>query len=333
MAMENCSRSRARVSRKAPGRGLGGLAGEVFAGDVEEGSDAVVEAEAGASVGGEDPRWVGGGRGLRTHREDQGDVVDVAPGADVAISVDAASLGHPEVPVTRTASRRRPDAEAAFVDKRVVPTARQDEVVEIGRAAVRPGEDVVGVEVGGGMAARELADALVTDLQRPALGSGGQTPRTAQAEHLASASHQHALHLRTMTTVWSSAGSPPLAPTSMLLRGTDGPEVEFVPTSVSDAVEVADAWVERLLDEGWQPQDVALLTTGARHPVQKERQEASGFAAKLGGLRRDRAGVRSGCTRGAAAQERKACIASRQETCKESEMVLESYIRSDTMDP
>jgi hypothetical protein len=71
----------------------------------------------------------------------------------------------------------------------------------------------------------------------------------------------------------------PLAPTSMLLRGTDGPEVEFVPTSVSDAVEVADAWVERLLDEGWQPQDVALLTTGARHPVQKERQEASGFAA------------------------------------------------------
>jgi len=65
----------------------------------------------------------------------------------------------------------------------------------------------------------------------------------------------------------------------MLLRGTDGPEVEFVPTSVSDAVEVADAWVERLLDEGWQPQDVALLTTGARHPVQKERQEASGFAA------------------------------------------------------
>jgi hypothetical protein len=71
----------------------------------------------------------------------------------------------------------------------------------------------------------------------------------------------------------------PLAPTSMLLRGTDGPEVEFVPTSVSDAVEVADAWVERLLDEGWQPQDVALLTTGARHPVQKERQEAAGFAA------------------------------------------------------
>jgi hypothetical protein len=49
----------------------------------------------------------------------------------------------------------------------------------------------------------------------------------------------------------------PLAPTSMLLRGTGGPEVEFVPTSVSDAVEV----------------------TGARHPVQKERQEASGFAA------------------------------------------------------
>jgi len=70
----------------------------------------------------------------------------------------------------------------------------------------------------------------------------------------------------------------PLAPTSMLLRGGDGPEVEFLPTATADAIEAADDQVERLLEEGWEPKDVALLTMGARHPVQKERQEALGFA-------------------------------------------------------
>ena len=31
--------------------------------------------------------------------------------------------------------------------------------------------------------------------------------------------------------------------------------------------------MERLLGEGWRPQDVALLTTGSRHPEQAERQK------------------------------------------------------------
>ena len=66
----------------------------------------------------------------------------------------------------------------------------------------------------------------------------------------------------------------PLAPTSMLLRGGDGPEVEFISAPAGEEVAVADDQVERLLDEGWQPQDVALLTMGARHPVQRERQES-----------------------------------------------------------
>mgnify|MGYP001237800705 CR=1 FL=1 len=69
----------------------------------------------------------------------------------------------------------------------------------------------------------------------------------------------------------------PLAPTSMVLRGGDGPEVEFVPAVVGEELDAADDQVERLLDEGWQPRDVALLTMGARHPVQKERQESLGF--------------------------------------------------------
>ena len=69
----------------------------------------------------------------------------------------------------------------------------------------------------------------------------------------------------------------PLAPTSMTLRGGDGPEVDFVPTALDDVLEAADDQVDRLLDEGWQPQDIALLTMGSRHPVQKERQESLGF--------------------------------------------------------
>ena len=32
----------------------------------------------------------------------------------------------------------------------------------------------------------------------------------------------------------------------------------------------------RLLDEGWRPEDVALLTTGARHPEQVALQESEG---------------------------------------------------------
>ena len=64
----------------------------------------------------------------------------------------------------------------------------------------------------------------------------------------------------------------PLAPTSMELRGGDGPEVSFVPARVSEALEVADEQVEALLEEGWRPKDIALITMGARHPVQAERQ-------------------------------------------------------------
>lgn len=71
----------------------------------------------------------------------------------------------------------------------------------------------------------------------------------------------------------------PLAPTSMVLRGGDGPQVELVPVSLADALDAADDQIERLLEEGWEPRDIALLTMGARHPVQKERQETLGFAA------------------------------------------------------
>ena len=46
------------------------------------------------------------------------------------------------------------------------------EVVEISGAAVRPGDDVMGVEVGGRVAAGELANPVVVDFQRATLRAG-----------------------------------------------------------------------------------------------------------------------------------------------------------------
>jgi hypothetical protein len=63
-----------------------------------------------------------------------------------------------------------------------------------------------------------------------------------------------------------------LAPFRMKLRGGDGPAVRLVECSPGEALDRADDAVEELLDH-WRPQDIALLTTGSRHPEQKERQE------------------------------------------------------------
>jgi hypothetical protein len=64
-----------------------------------------------------------------------------------------------------------------------------------------------------------------------------------------------------------------LAPIRMRLGDVDGPEVTFVACPGAHALEEADDQVEALLDAGWRPEDLALLTTGSRHPEQKARQE------------------------------------------------------------
>ena len=70
----------------------------------------------------------------------------------------------------------------------------------------------------------------------------------------------------------------PLVGQRMRLRGGDGPRVRFVPCATADAVSVADDRIDELLDEGWRPEDVALLVTGSRHPEQIARQAASNRA-------------------------------------------------------
>jgi len=67
----------------------------------------------------------------------------------------------------------------------------------------------------------------------------------------------------------------PLAPTRMTSRGGNGVDVTFVPAG-EDPLDVADSAVEVLLDAGWFPGNIALLTTGSRHPVHQELTEHKG---------------------------------------------------------
>lgn len=78
----------------------------------------------------------------------------------------------------------------------------------------------------------------------------------------------------------------PLAPMRMTALGGDGPAVRFSavaadgPDGPRAVVDAADEEVDRLLEQGWGPEDVALLTTGSRHPVHVERfddEDPSGY--------------------------------------------------------
>jgi RecA/RadA recombinase len=64
----------------------------------------------------------------------------------------------------------------------------------------------------------------------------------------------------------------PLVDHPMRSLGGEGPEVRFVACDRDRALDVGDDQVEALLDAGWRPEDVALLTTGSRHEEQKARQ-------------------------------------------------------------
>lgn len=62
----------------------------------------------------------------------------------------------------------------------------------------------------------------------------------------------------------------------MYARGGEGPAVRFVAASAEEALGVADDEVEALLDSGWDPVNVCLLTTGHRHPEQQAQTDRHG---------------------------------------------------------
>ncbi|EHI11689.1 nuclease-related domain-containing DEAD/DEAH box helicase [Mycolicibacterium thermoresistibile] len=64
----------------------------------------------------------------------------------------------------------------------------------------------------------------------------------------------------------------PLVNHPMRFRGGDGPAVTFIPCDREEAMDVGDDQVDALLEQGWRPEDLALLTTGSRHPEQVARQ-------------------------------------------------------------
>ncbi len=74
--------------------------------------------------------------------------------------------------------------------------------------------------------------------------------------------------------LFSSLSDEPLR-----LRGLDGPAVRLVDVPAADVVSRADDAVEALLGEGWEPGQVALLTTQHRHPEQKQAVDMGGHAA------------------------------------------------------
>lgn len=69
----------------------------------------------------------------------------------------------------------------------------------------------------------------------------------------------------------------PLTPVEQRARMAEGDPVRYVASTAQDAISTADDVVEQLLDEGWRPGDIALLTTRSRHPEQRERIEHHGY--------------------------------------------------------
>lgn len=75
------------------------------------------------------------------------------------------------------------------------------------------------------------------------------------------------------------AGFSDLVDEPPIVRNGPGEDIEWVRTAVDDALAEADAQVESLMDIGWNPGDIALLTTGSRHPEQRSIVEAEGQGA------------------------------------------------------
>ncbi|WP_181275547.1 nuclease-related domain-containing DEAD/DEAH box helicase [Brevibacterium oceani] len=75
------------------------------------------------------------------------------------------------------------------------------------------------------------------------------------------------------------AGFSDLVSDPPIARNGPGEDIDWIDTSAEEAMAAADGQVESLMDAGWNPGDIALLTTGSRHPVQREVVEDEGTSA------------------------------------------------------
>lgn len=78
---------------------------------------------------------------------------------------------------------------------------------------------------------------------------------------------------KTIANLFSSLSGEQIRP-----RGLEGPKVRLYDVPTDQVMDVVDDVVESLWDEGWEPGQVACLTTQHRHPVQKDAVELGGWA-------------------------------------------------------
>lgn len=71
---------------------------------------------------------------------------------------------------------------------------------------------------------------------------------------------------------FSSMSDRPVRP-----RGLDGPRVRVIDVPEEQAIETADECIDLLIEDGWEPGQIALLATGRRHPAQVGEVEAGGY--------------------------------------------------------
>ena len=107
----------------------------------------------------------------------------------------------------------------------------------------------------------------------PGVASSINVDSAATPASLAGLGTLNAENLRNTRQVHESFG--PLAPTRMTPRGGEGADVAFLEAD-TDPVGRANDAIDLLLDIGWPPGSIALLTTGSRHPVQVERTDHHG---------------------------------------------------------
>ncbi|WP_029253927.1 NERD domain-containing protein [Paraoerskovia marina] len=60
-------------------------------------------------------------------------------------------------------------------------------------------------------------------------------------------------------------------------RGLDGPPVRMIDVPAEQAIATADTCIDLLLEDHWEPGQIALLATGRRHPAQVNEVEVGGY--------------------------------------------------------